>query len=72
MAMNGFISFGPKVRTANLPLVISFIEGRCIRYKKNIDNHQEGIHLQMIISPGLVAFNGIKHKNDPRFPEPED
>lgn len=72
IAMNGFISFGPKERSANFPLVISFIEGRCIRYKKDIRNHWEGIRLHMIISPGLVAFNGIKHKNDFRYVEPED
>jgi hypothetical protein len=72
IAMHGFISFGPKERRANLPLVISFIEGRCIRYKKDISNHQEGIRLQMIISPSLVAFNGIKHKNNPQYVEPKD
>lgn len=72
IAMNGFISFGPKERKSNLPLVITFIEGRCIRYKKSISNHLEGIRLQMVISPGLVAFNGVKHKNDFRYVEPVD
>lgn len=72
IAISGFISFGPKARKANYPLLISFIEGRCIRYKKDINNHQDGIRLQMIISCGLVAFNGIKHKNDIQYKEPDD
>ncbi|GEM_PF-2612271 len=67
IAYAGMITFGPKERVANNPVIINFADGRCVFYKKSIRNQLNGIHLTMVISAGLISINGNEHKNNPKY-----
>jgi hypothetical protein len=62
---SGSVVFASFSRIANPVITINFINGRCVRYSKNIGG--SSIFCTIVISAQKIEINGMEHKNDLKF-----